>query len=689
MHAELKSENAWETADDVLREDPVDCYAAMDRASQAHYLEVLVRIAKRTGKSPLALAEEVLRLASNAHAAHGATRASHVGYYLVGEGRFQLMSELGLRLTLTESLRRGSTLLRLTVYLTVAGLISSAVCLALASAAPLDASPWIVIPAWLVTFVASTHTGVHLANQLVRLGFPPERLPRYEFDRGVPARFRTLVVVPCMLTTPTAIDDLSRELEALSIGNADRNIGFCLITDYLDSDHEREAGDASLLSAAVANIEMLNRRHGGGFLLMHRCRTWNSREGKWMGRERKRGKLEDLNAVLLGDNSEPRFSCIAGDSTRLKGIRYVITIDEDMGLQPGDARRMIATLAHPLNEPVLSADEEIVEHGFGLLQPSLYAVPRRERPTRYERLYGTVVRPPDGKVQASIYQDLFAQSSYCGKGIYDVRTFHKVLHGRFPDNQVLSHDMLEGAFIRSGLVSDIVVAEEFPETYLANMQRRHRWLRGDWQTVPWMLPLVRDANEQRTANRIPGLGRWFVIDNIRRIMAPIAQLIALFIGLIFSTRPEAWIAITASITFAPVLTSILLHVWLNGRRLSIAKYRAYARTLLTVTLFNLAFLVHESKIGIDAVLRSSYRQLISKRRLLEWIPQRIINQSSVGFGTYWGRMWVSPAVAATLLLVVIVSRPATLPVASPLLVLWCLAPVIAWWLGGSSSPQRT
>lgn len=689
MNAELKHDRLMATADDMLREDPVRCYGSMDQPSQERYLRVVTQLAARSGAAPLAVATEVLRLAAAAHADACAARRAHVGYYLIAEGRFELMAALGIDLNLRERLQRSSDLIRLSVYLATIGFLSLSATATWLIATPLQLPFWAIAAAAAVAFVGATHLGVQWTNQCMRLLFPPERLARFNFSRGVPDAFRTLIAVPCMLTSPKAIDELICELESLGIGNADRNIGYCLVTDFLDSDCETEDGDVVLLDTAVAGIEALNRRHDGGFVLMHRRRVWNPQEGKWMGWERKRGKLEDLNAALVGDDRVSRFACVSGDATRLDGVRFVITLDDDMGLQRGDARRMIATLAHPVNLPVLAEDSMRVERGFGLLQPSLYAVPRRERPTRYERLYGTVVvSADDSGVKANVYQDLFEQASYCGKGIYDVRAFYKVLHRRFPENLVLSHDMLEGAFIRSGLVSDISMAEEFPATYLANIQRRHRWLRGDWQTVPWLLPWVRDAGGRRIVNRISSLGYWLTIDNVRRILAPIAQLVALIIGIGYSTRPVLWAAAAMCITVLPVLSSLCLHIWLNGRKTSLALVRSLAYKWFTATLLNMAFIVYESKIGLDAILRSSYRMLASRRRLLEWIPQSIVNQQAdAGLGTYYRSMWLSPAFAAALYAVVAAARPSALPAALPFVSLWLLSPTIAWWLS-RSAPQE-
>ncbi|NLG76576.1 MAG: hypothetical protein GX535_10080 [Xanthomonadaceae bacterium] len=354
--------------------------------------------------------------------------------------------------------------------------------------------------------IAASQFAVALVNFAVTVVVAPKRLPRMDFSSGIPLQQRTLVVVPTMLDSAAGLDSLLEALEVRFLGNRDPALHFALLTDFRDAPSEHMPGDEQLLELARERIEEINARYaaetsGGSasdiFLLLHRPRLWNPQEGAWMGRERKRGKLAELNALIRGaPGAAERFSLIVGDASLLRGVRYVITLDTDTQLPHGAAREMVATMAHPLNQPRFGAAREgaapLVVEGYGILQPRVEATLDGAARSRYAWLFGAPAGiDPYTLAVSDVYQDLFGEGSFIGKGIYDVDALERVLADRLPENRILSHDLLEGCFTRSGLLSDVTLYEDDPATYAADVGRRHRWTRGDWQLLPWIMPWLR------------------------------------------------------------------------------------------------------------------------------------------------------------------------------------------------------
>jgi hypothetical protein len=362
-----------------------------------------------------------------------------------------------------------------------------------------------------------------------------------DFTKGIPSQWRTLVVVPAMLASTRTIESLVEGLEVRFLGNRDDNVHFALLTDFNDSVSEHSDGDDALLSLARESIEKLNKRYCANneddiFFLFHRPRQWNDGEQVWMGHERKRGKLADLNALLRGDG-EQHFSLIVGRTKTLANVKYVITLDTDTQLPRESARQLIGAMAHPLNQPYYDILKQRVTEGYGILQPRLAEALPRAGLTRYARLYNCEIGiDPYTRMVSDVYQDLFDEGSFMGKGIYDVDIFKQALEQRFPENRILSHDLLEGCYLRSGLLSDVPVYEQSPGCYLADVKRRTRWIRGDWQLAGWLLPHVQQANAKRVDNPLSALSLWKLFDNLRRSFVSVAILV--FLGISWTVLPR-------------------------------------------------------------------------------------------------------------------------------------------------------
>ena len=311
-----------------------------------------------------------------------------------------------------------------------------------------------------------------------------------DFSAGIPPEYRTLVVVPSMLLNPDNVQELVEKLEVRFLANRDENLHFALLTDFRDAAEEVQPEDESLLDLAVQGIAELNARYesdsGARFFLFHRPRRWNPQERLWMGYERKRGKLGDLNAFLRGAAPDA-FSRIVGETAKLTDVKYVITLDTDTQLPRDSARQLVGAMAHPLNRAIYCEPVERVCEGYGILQPRVGASLPGSSQSRYARLFGSEPGiDPYTRAVSDVYQDLFCEGSFIGKGIYDVDAFERALKGRFPDNRILSHDLVESCYARSGLLTDVQVYEEYPGQYSADVSRRHRWIRGDWQLLRWL-----------------------------------------------------------------------------------------------------------------------------------------------------------------------------------------------------------
>jgi hypothetical protein len=529
----------------TLREDPMESYASQDFATRDRYRHVIEDVARRSTCGEMAVAREAIVLAQAAAAQQGIhDRSAHVGYYLIDQGRQRLERAVGCRLSLNTRVKRASRHVRLPLYLGSILLLTLLATAVVLSALDLDAGGfdpgdgrvWFFA---LPLVIAASALAVSLVNLLVTLVLPPRALPRMDFSKGIPDSHRTMVIVPTLLARPQDVDDLLEAMEIRYLGNRDPNLFFALLTDFRDAPEQTQPDDAALLAHARAAVEALNETYQEDrpcvFYLFHRPRVWNPFERVWMGYERKRGKLEQFNARLRGE-AQTAFSDIVGDPSILGSIQYVITLDTDTQLPRDAARTLVGNLAHPLNRPVFDAAKGRIVEGYAILQPRASISLTSAGQSRFTKLFaGDSGIDPYTREVSDVYQDVFGEGSFVGKGIYDVDAFRQAVDGRFPENLILSHDLLESGYARSALVTDVDLIEEHPASYAIEASRRHRWIRGDWQLAGWLLPRVpappgpNGAKGKRQANPLSALSLWKLFDNLRRsLVAP--ALLALLAG---------------------------------------------------------------------------------------------------------------------------------------------------------------
>ena len=546
-----------------------------------------------------------------------------------------------------------------------------------------------MFPIAALLLLACSQLAIALMNWLVSVTTPPRPLPRLDFSSGIPREWRTLVVVPTLISSETQVESLIEALEVRFLANRDPHLHFGLLTDFCDASEAHQPGDDLLLACAQSRIEALNTKyqdaHDSPFFLFHRPRVWNAQDRIWMGYERKRGKLSDLN-VFLRNGTDDSFSLIVGNTDALQGTRFVITLDSDTQLPRDAARQFVGALAHPLNRPHYDEHRQRVAAGYGILQPRVDTTLAIGDASLYTRLHSGIPGiDPYTRAVSDVYQDVFGEGSFIGKGIYDIDAFERALGGRFPENRILSHDLLEGCYARSGLLSDGQLYEDYPPHYIADARRRHRWVRGDWQLMGWLMPRVPSVGAQREKNPLSALSRWKLFDNLRRSLVPVALTALLVMGWALFSLNWLMTLVVLGILFIPQLVPSLFEVLQKPRDVL---WRQHAQSLLRATgqrlahaLLTLITLPYEAYYSLDAILRTLWRMLFSRRKLLEWQASHTqIHSGTQRLSTSYRIMWAAPALVVGVVIFLLEFRPPSLLVAAPLLLLWLASPAITWWI---------
>ncbi len=668
-------------------------FGEMDFTTRDRYRHAVEKFAHSSGRTEVEVARTAAAMAGAAPttALPGVSAAPRdPGWFLISDGAPALERTLGARLPRADRLRRA--------YLraaTPAFLGSLALVTALVLAIPLLLSPPGAAAALLLVAVLAlgpaSDFAVATVNRAVSSLLGPRALPRLALADGVPTRLRTLVAVPSLLASEADVEELVAALEIHFLANPEGDIRFALLSDWLDAPTETVDGDEALLATAAAAIDRLNERHGeapgGGarFLLFHRRRRWNEVEGVWMGWERKRGKLHELNALLRGSTTTDILTSGAARSSPPAGVRYVVTLDSDTRLPRGAVARLVGTIAHPLNQPRFHETTGRVTQGYGILQPRITStLPAEHEATSYQRVYsGAAGIDPYASAVSDVYQDLFGEGSYTGKGIYDIDAFEAAMADRTPDNALLSHDLFEGTFARAGLVTDIELFDEYPSNYLVAAARQHRWARGDWQLLPWILGRARDAHGRQGGSPLPAIGRWKMIDNLRRTLSAPLTLAALAAAwLLPGVAAPLWTALVLGSTMIPALLPVVTGIL--PRRQGISK-RSHLRAVggdlgLAVThiVLGWTFLAHQAWLMGDAIVRALSRLYVTRRQLLEWTTAaQAKSNADLDVAGFYRRMAGTLVLAIPIGVLVPLLKPEATWLAEPFVVLWLLSPIVA------------
>ncbi len=678
-------------------------FADMDFATRTLYRAAIEELARGSGVAELEVATRAAALAAAARQREGrAGRAGDCGYYLIAGGRPALEAAIGFRPR--PWLRLG----RLVRGLGIVGYGSMVIAVALGFLAlPIWAlraagTDW----GWLCVLtvlgvVPASDAAVACVNWLSFWGFGASSLPAMEFRDGIPASSRTMIAVPILFTSSHAIAHQLRQIELHHLASPDGELHFALLSDWTDSPTEHAPGDEALLATATDGIARLNRRYGpapGGdrFILLHRRRLWNESESVWMGWERKRGKLHELNRVLRGA-TDTSFVTLRSDHPLPGGVRYVVTLDSDTRLPRDTVRRLVAKMAHPLNAPLSEAGSGRVIEGYAVLQPRVTpSLPVGKRNTLFQTIFSSAdgIDPYAGAI-SDVYQDLFAQGSFAGKGIYDIDAFEAALVGRIPESTLLSHDLLEGIFARAGLASDIEVVEEFPTGYAVSAMRQHRWTRGDWQLLPWIMPWSQqEADGVARHHGVPSIGRWKMFDNLRRSLSAPAAVTALAAGFLLPVGPAGiWTCFVILTIAYPSLLSVLGASLPRARWVSWRSYRddialeIFRAARLSAMI--LVLLAHQASLMADAILRTVFRVMVSRRLMLQWVTAAQTSDAPhLDRLGYARRMAWAAVIGVAVFGVALAGHPWVWLLALPVCLSWIGSPLIAFWLSQQRPTSR-
>ncbi|MDY7079666.1 MAG: glucoamylase family protein [Chloroflexota bacterium] len=723
--------------EEALRCDPANVYAYMDFDTRDCYRKVVERLARSTGREEEEVAWKAIELAlenltpeltesslwglypklkldgtgsaprdseqifqEDHSLLHGTNlsadaecrgfdlpRATHVGFYLRDEGRTQFEASLGYRPPLSVRLQRWMFAHPTLVYLGSIILFTLIILLGpLAYAYVAGGTPVQLVGVGLLILLPATAVASSLVNRLITHTVPPRVLPKMDFQRGIPVECSTMVVVPALLTDADEIQSLLQQLELHFLGNEDPHLRFALLTDFADAPQKHMPDDDLLIEQIKAGILDLNKKHRRGatapFYLFHREREWNPAEDCWMGWERKRGKLVEFNRLLRGGKTN--YSEQVGDLDVLPEIKYVITLDADTLLPRDEARHLVATLAHPLNRAEFDPESRAVAAGYILLQPRVEITPTSAGQSLFAQVFaGDAGLDLYTRAVSDVYQDLFGEGIYAGKGIYEVAAFERSLGGCVPDNALLSHDLFEGIHGRVGLVTDVVLYEDYPSRYLAYTRRLHRWVRGDWQLLPWLLPRVPHADGGKTPNNLSILSRWKILDNLRRSLLAPALLAMLLAGWLWLPGSALVWTVSVMLALATMVIAGLITLWV--RRLRGAESWTVQSLWMAVLrwLLALAFLPYETLIMVDAIASTLVRLTITHKRLLQWTTTahtiRLFGKETK-LGLLWRQMWGASLLSLGLAVLVWLVNPAASLIASPLLLVWIASPYVAYWV---------
>ena len=718
---------AFSAVEQILKQDPAGEYALQDFATRdkyRHAIEDIARLstqkkAKQNNNHCAQYEIKAVQIAidlANGFATAPSNqlgirhRQAHIGYYLIDEGIYLLKNSLNCHGSVIFKFKRFCQPFRLSLYAGAILLLTVLLTLAVyVFLNQINVTGWFAWVFGALTFFASAGLAVASVNIIITQTVYPRSLPRLDFSKGIPEPHRTIVVVPTLIGSIEEIDHLLEALEIRYLGNQDANLFFALLTDFRDASQRNMPEDAALMAHARSGIEALNVTYQADrpciFYLFHRQREWNSIDQTWMGYERKRGKLEQFNTLLRdGDMSsinETAFTDIVGDQALLKTFYYVITLDTDTQLPRDAAKELIGNMAHCLNRPIFDADIGRVTQGYAILQPRTSISLVSASQTYFTKLYaGDSGIDPYTREVSDVYQDVFAEGSFVGKGIYDIDAFRLAVDGRFPTNLILSHDLLESGYARSALVSDVDLIEEHPASYTADISRRHRWVRGDWQLLSWLLPSVPSA-ANKLPNPLSALFKWKMLDNLRRSLVPIILTLLLMASWVLASAKAAWLILATImlILYGPAILSMAINLLKKPKESNWLAHTASicqsAGNAFLVATLQLSFLPYEAAVNMDAIINSAGRLLFTKRGLLQWyLPIYARRNACKTLLDFYKEMWIAPAIAIILILFLAFNQwlssdlQAMWAFFSPIFILWFASPAAAWFISKPIALQQ-
>lgn len=707
----LKWDNLFESAsfvEKILKQDPDGTYILMDINSRNYYLRQIEKIAKAYGVSELHIAREAIALAQkaflgnhkNMHEGNKYKRRFHVGYYLVGKGLKSLENnqkgKIKSHTKITDLVKNHPGLIYIGSIVVITMLI---VTYAIDYAMKNLGSNYFyfALIVGIAMIIPASEITISLVSRIVCKIKKPAVFPRLEFREGIPDKMRTMVIIPVLLSNEKRVEELMESIENHYLANCEENLYFALIGAFSDSKGPSTSDDNHILQKAFEGIKALNLKYAKEeqdiFYYYHRNRKLNENDNIWIGWERKRGALMEFNEMLLG-SQKTSFSFSSNEKLPAH-IKYIITLDADTVLPLGMAKKMIGTMAHPLNMPVIDPDKRIVVEGYGLMQPRIFFDMDSSNRSIFSRIHtGQEGIDPYASAISDVYQDLFGEGIYTGKGIYDLRVFHHVLKDIVPENTVLSHDLLEGSYVRAALVTDLELVDSYPSKYNSFIARLYRWTRGDWQLTPWLGRKIYNKNNELIANPLSYISIWKMVDNLRRSLVAPAIMVLILLG--FSILPGSsffWAGVGITVLGIPFLINLWVQVSTSGLKPNKIKRHIQGFFGLKASFFQfllaIVFLPYQSIIMLDAISVTLIRVLITKKNMLEWVTSADAGKvQSNSLKSYLSTMGLSSLVGLPIVALAYVFKPESLYFSFIFLVVWGMAPFIAYFISKESKVEE-
>ncbi|QCX34529.1 glycosyl transferase family 36 [Caloramator sp. E03] len=665
----------------ILRKDPIGVYSKQDFESRNYYRKALEKIAHDIKKSETTVAKKVLELANSSKESQKSLKECHVGYYIIGKGKKYLFEELGKSkvINLSYAFKFAFTFILTTLLASFLpacyvyqrqGILMSIFC-------------------FIIFIIPATQIALDLSNYIFSNTIFPKLLPKLDLKDGIPEDCSTLVIVPTILPDENRTIELIKNLEITYAANGQENIYFAIVGDLKDSNKEIEDTDKNIIQTALEKISELNKKYSKGkdiFYVFIRKRTFNSSERKWIGYERKRGAILELNNLIKGSN-DTTYSIISGSIENLKDIKYIITLDADTIMPIGCASRLIGTISHPLNMAEYDENKNIVTEGYGIIQPRIGINIDVTIKSIFNCIFASNAGiDPYSSAMSDLYQNIFNEGIFTGKGIYDIDIYRKCLNDAIPDNTVLSHDLLEGSYLRCGLATDIELIDSFPEKYSSYIMRLHRWTRGDWQIIQWLSKKIKNRKGEIIKNPLSSLSKLKILDNMRRSLVPLFLMLIILLGsTIFPGDLIFYIGYSLFIVFFTLFTFILGYInygHYKGSRKRINGNIIYGiKSILYEDILMFIFLPYHAFILCDAIIKAQYRLFISKHKLLEWITAADAEKKSRNdLKGYYKNMSSQIIISLIFLSIVSIFKPSDIILSALLSFIWLIAPYVAYYI---------
>lgn len=682
----------------ILKEDPDGTYPLMDLLSRNYYRNKIEELAAIYGVSELHIAREAIDLAKSAIAGerdkkldqNELNRRIHVGYYLIGKGSEALGKRLGGELN---TLSRVSKLIKNHPGL----LYFSSICFITAFILTIalhysfyEANNFILfsILVIILVLIPASEIAIATVNWIICKVQKPTVFPRLELKAGIPTELSTIVVIPALISDEKRVKELLSNLENHYLSNKEEHLLYALLGDFKDSKTSNDPEDEAIIKAALKGIEELNDTYCGQknkvFFFLQRERKFNKSHNKWMAWERKRGALMEFNELILG-SKKTSFKYFSSEKFPDVNIKYIITLDADTILPIGMARKLIGTMAHPLNSPIIDEERKIVIDGYALMQPRISFDIESSNKTLFSRIFaGEEGLDPYACAVSDIYQDLFGEGIFTGKGIYDLKVFHKVLHKAIPENSILSHDLLEGCYVRAALATDTELVDSYPSSYSSYAARLHRWVRGDWQLLPWLCKRVLNSKNEKVENPLSAISKWKIVDNLRRSLVPFFSLLIIIFG--FSILPGNslfWLFFSLLVIVFPLIISFFDYlvskpISARGLKRHIPVMSGLKAGLFQVGLLFI-FLPYQVFLITHAIVLTLIRVFITRRDMLLWVTAADAEKKQKNsIRSYWSKMYISVLIGLIVILLSYICKPESIYLGFILLLIWTIAPFMAY-----------